>query len=74
MKVIAVTYFRDLFSDSNNSGLPTYWPNLFPDLQGRLNGLNHEISLEEIKAALFSINGLKAPGPDEFSATFFHKY
>ena len=30
-----------------------------------------EITVEEIKAAMFSINSMKAPGPDGYSASFF---
>lgn len=36
-------------------------------------GLIKEVSAAEIKSAMFSIGGDKAPGPDGFNASFFHK-
>ena len=41
--------------------------------QQNLDILNCEISHEEIKEALFSIDDYKAPGPDGFSSFFFFK-
>ena len=36
--------------------------------------LEASINEKDIKHCLFQIGGLKAPGPDGFPATFFHKY
>lgn len=37
------------------------------------DGLIQDVTTEEIKRAMFAIGGDKAPGPDGFSASFFHK-
>lgn len=72
MMTIAVSYFQGLFSESGQAGLPNYWPNLFPRIDGStLDDLNADVTEEEIRNALFSIGGLKAPGPDGFPAIFF---
>lgn len=75
IKNVIVNYFKDLFSNTSTIGFPQYWPNLFPSLdQSLLTSLNKDISPLEIKDALFSIGGLKAPGPDGYLALFLQKH
>lgn len=38
------------------------------------NGLVGEVSTDEIKNAIFSIGGLKAPGSDGYPASFYHNH
>lgn len=74
MKEVAVKYFKDLFTEPNQAGLPYYWPNLFPTLDGiTLVSLHMDVTQDEIKQALFAIGSLKALGPDGFLAHFFQK-
>ena len=47
-------------------------PNLFPSLDEHdVEDLNKPMSEEEVRLGLFSIGGLKVPGPDGFPAIFF---
>lgn len=74
LKEVAVSFFWDLFSNNNQGGIPSDWPNLFAHRSTALNdSLNAEITEEEVKHALFSIGPLKAPGEDEIPTMFYHK-
>ena len=63
-------YFKDILCvDGPRSA--EYSTDGFVWSQQHLNILNGEISHEEVKMAMFSIDDNKAPGPDGFSARFF---
>ena len=70
IKEEAVRYFKDILCvDGPRSA--EYSTDGFVWSQQHLNILNGEISHEEVKMAMFSIDDNKAPGPDGFSARFF---
>ncbi|XP_021833608.1 uncharacterized protein LOC110773399 [Prunus avium] len=75
MKQIVVNYFVELFSDSGIIGDYNLTPQLFPSLEeADLDGLSTTVSDEEINHSLFSIGGLKTPGPDGFPAIFYQRF
>ncbi|KAK0578928.1 hypothetical protein LWI29_018508 [Acer saccharum] len=73
MKKIAIDYFCKLFSfrihNGNYEGLPRFFPVLEDN---EASNLCRVISDEEVKESIFSIGGLKAPGPDGIPAAFYH--
>ncbi|CAL8105061.1 unnamed protein product [Prunus armeniaca] len=72
IKALAVTYFSDLFSNDHVVDSEIGFPNLFPGIDlADLRLLNRPVALEEVKASLFNIGGLKAPGIDGFPACFY---
>ncbi|XP_024163831.1 uncharacterized protein LOC112170758 [Rosa chinensis] len=63
MKGIAVQFFTSLFSDNNGDELRFFIPYLFPIIETQLlSSTTAEITMNEVKKAMFSIGGLKAPG------------
>ncbi|XP_016652264.1 PREDICTED: uncharacterized protein LOC107881841 [Prunus mume] len=75
MQAIVTSHFKDLFSSKTRIGEMVDLPQFFPDLDSTdLNFLNSEVADVDIKLSLFSIGGLKAPGPDGFPAKFFHDH
>ncbi|XP_027337278.1 uncharacterized protein LOC113850972 [Abrus precatorius] len=69
---LAVRYFRNLFTDHNPYRCSLYIVSRFPILRAEDNlVLNVDLSLNEIKVALFSIGNMKAPDPDGLHALFF---
>lgn len=75
MKQIITDYFQDLFCGNTEIGDYSLLPQLFlkPD-ETVLVGLNAPVSDFEIKDSLFTIGGLKTPGPDGFPAVFYQTY
>lgn len=72
IKALAVTYFSALFSNDHVVDSEIGFPNLFPGIDvADLRLLNRPVALEEVKASLFNIGGLKAPGIDGFPACFY---
>ncbi|XP_062021310.1 uncharacterized protein LOC133737845 [Rosa rugosa] len=72
LHTIAVNYFKGLFREKNTLGVSEAIPNLFPRIEpSDLGDLSRDVSELEIKNSLFSIGGLKAPGPDGIPAKFF---
>ncbi|CAL8989537.1 unnamed protein product [Prunus brigantina] len=70
-----MSYFSDLFSPAHVPTNKFAIPNLFPSIDsGELASLVTTVDLEEIKASLFSIGGIKAPGRDGFPACFYQKH
>ena len=71
----AVSYFQQLLgvTDANVSGCPkVLLAEMLPGIsESSQADLIRPISVEEIKATMFSINGDKAPGPDGYSSQFF---
>lgn len=70
---IITEYYTDLFTSSSFDGGPTVLKALSPCITNDMNErLIRDPSAAEIKEALFAIHADKAPGPDGFSASFFH--
>ncbi|KAL5752312.1 hypothetical protein ACOSQ2_022819 [Xanthoceras sorbifolium] len=75
IKNIAVNYFKDLFKSNNRDCDYDSIPRLFQSINDREKAyLNSKMSLEEVKISLFGIWGMKAPGPDGYSAAFYHHF
>ncbi|XP_048422575.1 uncharacterized protein LOC125469371 [Pyrus x bretschneideri] len=75
LKSIVVNYFKDLFSFRITTTTMENLPHLFPCLIGEdLLVLNGDVTDDEIKACMFAIGGLKAPGPDGIPARFYQKF
>ncbi|KAM1885493.1 hypothetical protein ACFX14_038166 [Malus domestica] len=75
LKLIVVNYFKDFFSFRITTTTMENLPHLFPCLMGEdLVVLNGEVTDDEIKACMFVIGGLKAPGPDGILARFYKKF
>ncbi|CAA7018492.1 unnamed protein product [Microthlaspi erraticum] len=75
-KIVQVisTYFQDIFITRSSNCVETVNQAIQPCISEETNALLiADPTPEEIKAALFSINPDKAPGPDGFSACFFQK-
>ncbi|CAA7040352.1 unnamed protein product [Microthlaspi erraticum] len=71
IKVIS-SYFQDLFISRSPQCVETVEKALEPCITQEMNeALTAQPTSIEIKAAMFSINPDKAPGPDGFSAGFF---
>lgn len=69
---VALEYFEDLFIANPNTGIPHNWPNHFKSSSSRqAANLNCEISLDEVRNALFSIGPSNAPGEDGYPAMFY---
>ncbi|KAL2897054.1 hypothetical protein RDABS01_038837 [Bienertia sinuspersici] len=67
-------YYKDLLGTaiSNRTNIKQEIVNLGPCVtEEQANSLTREFSNSEIKQALFSIPGAKAPGPDGFNSTFY---
>ena len=68
-------YFQQIFSSEANGDLLVVNEAIDPTVSQADNDLLIRIpDEEEIKAAVFSIHASKAPGPDGFSAGFYHSY
>lgn len=69
-----VDFYKQLFTEENNDRLMTHATNLsFPRLDGvTIESLNTNATNEEIRSAIFSMGGLKAPIKDGFHACFYH--
>ena len=70
IKEEAVRYFKEILCVAGSRSAEYSTDGLVWSQQ-HLNILNGEISPEEVKLAMFSIDDNKAPGPDGFSARFF---
>ncbi|KAG7579243.1 Ribonuclease H domain [Arabidopsis thaliana x Arabidopsis arenosa] len=74
LKVIS-EYYQNLFSSQEGERTATIFEALSPCISETTNLSLIELpSPEEIKKACFSIHPDKAPGPDGFSASFFHTH
>ncbi|KAL5754100.1 hypothetical protein ACOSP7_022320 [Xanthoceras sorbifolium] len=75
LNLIVVNYFQNLFSRTVSAVVYEELPNFFPVLRENVKiGLNRDICEEEVKAGLFDIGGLKAPGPDGYPSLFFQTH
>ncbi|KAL1208232.1 putative mitochondrial protein [Cardamine amara subsp. amara] len=70
---VITKYYKELFTSIPFNGEETVNKSIQPCISPELNiELTADPTPEEIKAATFSIHPDKAPGPDGFSASFFH--
>ena len=68
-------YFKELFTSEQGERTSTVTDALQPLISDEDNaGLIAIPSALEVKEAMFAINGEKAPGPDGFSASFYHTH
>lgn len=66
----AIEYYQYLF----NGNATTFYPPIATRVQinnSRKEYLSAPVTLEEIRAAVFTIDDSKSPGPDGFSAKFY---
>lgn len=75
--LVAQEYFQSLFG--NNVDNTRLYTEVFGTFQRRVidemnADLTRNVSLEEIKEAIFDIGAHRAPGPDGFYAIFYHQY
>lgn len=69
------TYFTQIFTSNDNNSFTQIHGLLTRKVTPEMNSMLTAIpSDSEIKEAMKSINGGKAPGPDGFSATFYQSY
>ncbi|KAG7600426.1 Endonuclease/exonuclease/phosphatase superfamily [Arabidopsis suecica] len=72
---VAVDYFEKLFTTSNPIDPSMALRDISPSVSSAMNeSLVKEVTEEEVKRALFSLNPTKAPGPDGMTALFFQKF
>jgi len=72
---VAVDYFENLFSSANMIDPSIVLRDISPSVSSTMNEfLVKEITEEEVKRALFSLNPTKAPGPDGMTALFFQRF
>ncbi|CAA7019206.1 unnamed protein product [Microthlaspi erraticum] len=70
---VITSYFTAMFTSQSGSRTDTVEQSLIPKITEETNARLIQIpSPEEVNAAIFSIHPDKAPGPDGFSASFFH--
>ena len=68
-------YFQQIFSSETNGDLSVVLEAIEPCVSQANNEMLTRIPTdEEIKAVVFSIHAGKAPGPDGFTAGFYHAY
>ncbi|CAA7045734.1 unnamed protein product [Microthlaspi erraticum] len=70
---VITSYFADMFTSENGDRAETVNQSLSSKISEETNAKLIQIPTpEEVSAAIFSIHPDKAPGPDGFSASFFH--
>ncbi|KAI5349016.1 hypothetical protein L3X38_001903 [Prunus dulcis] len=68
-------YFKELFTSSGSRDWNSILNCIEPVVTDDMNrDLTRPTTLEEIKDAAFQMGATKAPGPDGFHGTFYHKY
>lgn len=72
---IANEYFNELFKSTNTNAYDHVFQDFVPRVTNSMNvDLLRNVSKEEVKAAIFSINADSAPGPDGMTGVFFQRY
>ena len=72
---VAVSYFDNLFSSSTSRDPSEVLRDVPVTVTPRMNDfLTKEVTEEEVKRALFSLNPRKAPGPDGLTALFYQRF
>lgn len=72
---MASRYFLNLFRTSNPHSFEEFFEEFIPKVTESMNmDLIKEVTLEEIKIAVFSINSEKAPGHDGMTCFFYKKF
>jgi len=71
----AIRYFTELFSTNSPTTISKALRNIHPVVTPTMNDqLLKDVSEDEIRDALFSIGGSRAPGPDGFNAVYYQTY
>lgn len=72
---VAIEYFSDLNKTSDPPSYDPVFQSMLPHVTPTMNkNLTAKISKEEVREAIFSINGESAPGPDGMTGIFFQKF
>lgn len=72
---VALDYFMDLFQSSNPRSYGPIFQSMLPRGTDEMNEvLTSEVSAEEVREAMFSINPDSAPGPDGMMGLFFQTF
>lgn len=75
VKRVVADYFNNLFLDCDSPGIPRTWPRLFPNLiKSDMKDISNNVTIKEIKEALFHIGKYKTPGPDGVPVLFFQNH
>lgn len=67
-------YYKGLMGNENHTRFKLDWNLLYADNKVDLSELDMDFTLEEIKAAVFSLPADKSPGPDGFSMGFYQEF
>lgn len=67
-----IRYFSNLFGMDEGSQIPEEWPNLFNSADS-CKDITEEVTLEDVKRAIFFLGPLKAPGEDGLPAIFYQR-
>lgn len=72
---VALEYFSELFRSSNPRSYDPVFLSLISKVSDQMNlRLMRDVSVEEVREAMFSINPDSAPGPDGMIEIFFQKF
>ena len=77
ISTVAINYFNKLYTSERVN--PAMYEKVFHDFQRRVTpNMNHDLTRmvteEEVYRAVMDIGAHKTPGPDGFTAVFYHSY